>query len=521
MKTDNQKVDRILSDIRFVYIVFYMAYISIVSVIPVRLVFDGNPINSLVYSLLAGFGVVFLLVDFFYHRTLFKSKNCGLLILYIIALMISIVSNAQYGIVDNIKTLAWTCIQLFIFSAIDTDLPSEKHFKHLQIITEILGAIWLYWSVWSLLLFLQQYHQTLQFDDIVNVTEMGFCQGRLFGIFTDPNYASLVSFAAVAFAVLNLNLRKCSMLSKVYHYIQIVVQICYIVLSGSRTVRLSIAVAAAVLGALLVWRFVENRKKNLFVCICSVVLVAGIAIVGVFQVCKISETILSYAPSVYNTLLSKTSFPVNNPSESEETAVPSESGESVAPSVEHNDITHVDMVRPDVSESNDISNNRFKIWKDYLKVYTSAPVFGVSPRNSMEYTMDHFDDLFVIDRQYSIHNTYLALLVCTGTVGAILMYGWLILKAWDILGYLIRRRNTRDQYYRPVLILTSVLIVDAVAALPLYFIFFNNMIIDLIFWVTLGYVTGFIHMSEPERYEMTLPYRMTDKLLAKLRLPRK
>ena len=53
-----------LAKIRFAYIVVYMVYIATVSVIPVRLVFDGNPINSLVYSGLAIFGAVLLVVDF-------------------------------------------------------------------------------------------------------------------------------------------------------------------------------------------------------------------------------------------------------------------------------------------------------------------------------------------------------------------------------------------------------------------------------------------------------------------------
>lgn len=508
MRIEKQKMDKLLANIRLCYIVFYMAYISIVSVIPVRLVFDGNPLNSIIYPALALSGGLFLLIDLLYHKTLFQTKNCGLLVLFMISLGISICLNVRYGIADNVKTFAWTCIQLFLFAAIDTDQSPKLHFKHLQIFTEIFGGIWFCWSSWSMLLFLQQYHRTLQFADIVNVTEMGFCQGRLFGIFTDPNYAALVCLAAVAFSVLNLNLRKCSLPSRIYHYIQILVHACYIVLSGSRTAQLSIIVIAALVSALMVWRFWERKKKQVLFRAVGALMAVGISVFGVFLIHNVSQTALSFAPSVYEKLLP-----------SQGNLIHENANGTIRPGnlidKGNGDIGQVDMTRPDVAESDDISNNRFKIWKDYLKVYATAPLFGTSPRNAMQYTMDHFDDLYIIEKQYSVHNTYLALLVCTGAVGACLMLAWMILKVWDVMGYLIRRRNTQDEYYRPVLILTCILIADAIAALPLYFIFFNNMIIDLIFWVTLGYVTGFIRMSEPERYKEPLTYRFTKKILSR------
>ncbi len=518
MRIEKQKMDKLLANIRLCYIVFYMAYISIVSVIPVRLVFDGNPLNAVIYPALALSGGLLLLIDLLYHKTLLKTKNCGLLVLFVISLGVSIGLNMQYGIADNVKTFAWTCIQLFLFAAIDTDQSPKLHFRHLQIFTELFGAIWFFWASWSMALFLQQYHRTLQFADIVNVTEMGFCQGRLFGIFTDPNYAALVCLAAIAFSVLNLNLRKCSLVSKVYHYIQIVVQACYIVLSGSRTAQLCITAIAAFVSALMVWRFLEGKKKRAFFRTVGALMAAGISVVSVFLIHDVSQTALSFAPSVYEKLVPSQSNSMHeNELEYPDGVIrPNDWFED-----ENGDIVQVDMTRPDVAESDDISNNRFKIWKDYVKVYATAPLFGTSPRNALQYTMDHFDDLYIIEKQYSVHNTYLALLVCTGAVGACLMLGWMILRAWDVIGYLIRRRNTQDQYYRPVLILTCILIADAIAALPLYFIFFNNMIIDLIFWVTMGYVTGFIRMSEPERYKEPLTYRLAEKVLKRAGRPQK
>ena len=263
MEIKAKKCSKLFANVRFAYILFYMVYIA-GAITPIRLISDSNPLNALVYSLLAISGGILLFIDLLYQKTLFKSKNCGLLVLFVISLGISIVLNMKYGLTNNLKTFAWTCIQLFLFASIDTEQSSELHFKHIQVLTETFSAIWLIWSIWSLKLFLQQYFQVFQLQDVVSVTRMGFTEGRLFGVFTDPNYAAMGSFAAIVFSILNLNMRKCSILSKIYHYFQIVIQFCYICLSGSRTAQLSIIIVVALLSMLTTWTLFEKKIKSLF-----------------------------------------------------------------------------------------------------------------------------------------------------------------------------------------------------------------------------------------------------------------
>ena len=154
-----------------------------------------------------------------------------------------------------------------------------------------------------------------------------------------------------------------------------------------------------------------------------------------------------------------------------------------------------------------------------MNVFKKAPIVGTSPRNALAFAEDNFDSLFIIDKQYSVHNSYLAVLVSTGILGTLCLMPWAIATVVEIFGYIIRNRHRQDRFYRRVFLMSSLLVCFAIAAFPLMFVFFNNMIIDLIFWFSLGYTKSLIRSSEPEKYENekeTLTYRFTDKVFKKL-----
>ena len=109
---------------------------------------------------------------------------------------------------------------------------------------------------------------------------------------------------------------------------------------------------------------------------------------------------------------------------------------------------------------------------------------------------------------------YLSLLVYTGVLGAAVIAVWLVLTVKKALGYLIRRRHTRDEYYMPTAFLTLICMVVGISAFPMMGIFFGNSIIELLFWLILGYVYCFIRKSEPDRCREPLTYRVSEKVMS-------
>ncbi|MBQ6848083.1 MAG: O-antigen ligase family protein [Clostridia bacterium] len=485
----------IYANIRLIYIAVYMILVASVAAIPVRRLTDGY--LGPMYTLIAGFGVILICVDFFTRRIIFKPKYCTFLIFFILAMIVSSAINIKYGFISNIKTIVWTCIQLFLLVAVDTELSPKTLKKHFKILTEIFCVIWLVFALISLGQFFVQYARIWKFDGIVGITREGFHDGRLFGVFTDPNYASLCSICAIAFALINIGKNGWS---KFYHIFSIVIQTIYVVLSGSRTAILCLAIVGLITGGFSTWIKLEAVGKKALIKLISSILI------GVF--CFIiplvgSDYIKEGAAYTAEAFIEITDINVNdfekNPDDKH--SVTEKPGD-------------ISFIRDDVENNDDISNNRFSIWSDYLKVFAKTPIWGTSPRNTMNYVMDNFDSMFIIDKQYSVHNSYLGLLVATGLLGAFAVLPWMIATAIEIYSYLIRRRKKRDEYYSRIFILAMALTVLAIAAFPLMFMFFNNMIIDVLFWLIIGYAKGLVRLSDPERYQkQPIIYRITEKII--------
>lgn len=494
----------VYANIRLVYIMIYMIILECVAFIPVRRLTDGH--LSMLYNFIAISGVILLFIDFMTRRVIFKTKYCGLLILFVISVAVSSICNIKYGIADNAKTIVWTCIQMFLLMAVDTELPVETQKKHFRIITETYCGIWLIGCIWSIYEFLIQYYAIWKLDGTVGKKVEGFFEGRLFGVFTDPNYASLCAVAAIVFAVLNT---KKSLLGKIYHIFAIICFGIYTVLSGSRTTLLVLCIFSFLVGIFLAWNkltsLIKQRAVQIIVSLLIGVVCIGIPILGEASVKYVSTQAANLYMDIFDI----------DPSEREVYIDPAFRDEihiSDNPGV-------ISFDRPDVTEKSDISNNRISIWTDYLNVFKKAPIVGTSPRNALAFAEDNFDSLFIIDKQYSVHNSYLAVLVSTGILGTLCLMPWAIATVVEIFGYIIRNRHRQDRFYRRVFLMSSLLVCFAIAAFPLMFVFFNNMIIDLIFWFSLGYTKSLIRSSEPEKYENekeTLTYRFTDKVFKKL-----
>lgn len=488
-KTDFKTV---FANLRLAYITLYMLLIAFVSTIPVRRLIEGR--STVVYSIVAFFGCILLAVDFFTRRVIFKPKYCTVLILFIVACIISSIYNIKYGFMSNVKAIIWGCIQFFLIVGVDTELPLETTKKHLKTLTEIFSFFWFVCVVISFYEFIIQYSRTWHFPSQFRPSHEGFFEGRLYGIFSDPNYASICSIFVIFFCVINF---KGSVFNKIYHILNLSAQFFYIVLSGSRTSLLCFIISLCLFSWILVWNKLEamgmkNLRKisgSLIACaVCVLLIVSTSHLIKTFSV----STVKLYQNSINHT----------------------QNGDIISDNSDVDD-SEISLERPDVSQNDDVSNGRTSIWKDYLKVFAKSPIFGTSPRNAKSFTEDHFDSLFIIEKCYTnIHNTYLAILVYTGILGTAILAVWAIGTLFEIVGFIIRRRKTQDEHYFTVVVLTMILTVCAVAAFPSSFIFFDNSTPDIIFWICLGYTKAFIRISEPERYEKeTLSYRISQKIM--------
>lgn len=499
-----EKISKVFEITRTAYITLYLTFIALMEVISFCNIINATNLPSMIYNFLAVFGGVLLLSDFCFKGVLFKHKYAGIIVLFFAAMVFSIIANMKYGFGDNLKTLVWSAIQIFLVAMADFDAPKKDIKLHFRIVTEWLSAVFSLGTLCSLCMFVIRHGVwVLTINDSTAGRREGFVEGRLFGVFTDPNYAAIASFAVLVFSIIWLIIDK-NVFSKIYHGVLAFINYSYVVLSASRTVEIGFYLVLGILAFWCLFVLLKNKKSALKWALS----ILGGALGLVLAVALFAGTVklYSYVPVIYENLTA-----------SANTAAPGADGEASSDTeVLFPEDKPVNMTRPDVENSTNISNNRTTIWGDYIKVFTKSFITGTSPRNYLQYAGEHFPDLYVVSEGYSIHNGYLSLFVCTGLIGGLLAMAYLVLIVIEIISYIIKKRDKVDNNYIIVCALTLALVVFAISGLSYQMIFFNNLFATVLFWAVIGYTRLFVRISSGEEVKETWLYKTLNKVKAKI-----
>ncbi len=435
----------ILNKILGIYIGFFIIYSAAKRIVPFALFMQGLP-NDAVYMFFNVASVIMLIAAFFIDKNELKVYKWPLLLCFVLVTIISSVINAKYGIVANVAVVICSLIHYFLFFSYYGRVGKEKFIKHIKIIMDIVMVFWIIATVVSFVQFYKLTAYRVMLDGVER--RIGFFDNRLFGVFIDPNFAAIISLVLIVMAVMNI-LSKKHVALKIWYILTIGINFSYIVLSGSRAVEISmyiIAMAGAFFG---IYYYVIKQskaiKKTATICF-AVIFSVAVIFVGGFITKKMWEELPRF-------------------------------------NEEKQKRTEVSLDRTDVNEEN-ISNNRFEIWKSYVNAMEGKYVFGMSPRNCLAYAREKYPDSFMVVRNYSIHNGYLAVFAYTGIAGCICIFSFIAFMVGDVIKYILIKKKADKEY---------ILIVLIVAALAIYSFFFtelfliNNFTSSLI-WPLFGYL---------------------------------
>ena len=485
---DIKNFRKVLSTVKYIYTavyiisfaLFYNSFIHCFAYRPTQLLYVG----------LMAAGLIILAVDFFTSGILLKVKASWLLILFYIACLISVGLNIVFDPVGNLKLIACMMVQTFVLAAVDKDEDINRHKKFFRIIAEVYSFIWFVGAAIAVGMFVVSYNGALDDPDpLYSTIRIGFVEGRLFGVFSDPNYASICIMFSILMLLANSFFFKESRLLKVYHGILIAIDLLYIILAKSRTAEICLYAAMAVIGFMLMKGYIHKKKpefkrlKRYAVSVLAAILSAAI--------CFAAYTVGTFVMDELYVFV----------------------GSSLSEDADKEKLEE-ELIRPDVEYSSDITNNRSHIWADYLEVFKKEPVFGTGPRNGLSYARENLPELYISGRGYYYHNGYLAVLVGTGIVGAAIMLAYMGYNIYYILSYLVTRNRNQDELYKPIVFLSAILVIGAVGALPLMAVFFNISSYDSIFWFILGYVTTLIRISNKDDKE-EIAFKLTSFLRIK------
>jgi O-antigen ligase len=418
-------------------------------------------IDSMIFNIVGLAGGIILLIEVV--QIILRKKPFDydiLLVLFLIIFGISILLNYKYNFFANVKNFAWSALFLLtIYSVAKNKNTQENFFVKFQTILVSFGFIM---SLISLGMFVFNYSYITPLENKTNPLRLGFIENRLFGAYADPNYAAVMAVVVIVFS-LYLLLYKCkNVLFKVLLIINIILQIFYIGLSGSRNgLVVLLAITAVYTFFNVFYSKREAIQKNILSRVIIGVIAAGLASSVMFLAVDVSKRALSVVPDVFpaHKIISK-----NNSSNNKQTDEP------------------VDLSREDIAGSGDISNMRFTLWKSGIEVFKTSPLFGVAPKSIHDYAQKEVPNTYLAKTHLAVHNAYLNVLVCTGIFGALAALAFLGKNAYNVIKYAFMNniKNNRFLYY--------MLAVLALAISGLFHneIFFMTTSSPLVFWVFLA-----------------------------------
>jgi hypothetical protein len=424
---------------------------------------------TLFSSMLAGFGVILVVVDTLVFRHLLKVPHIKWLFAFLVVLVISSLLNIRYGWFDNAKTIVWQIIQLALFLPLCLILPKHKFRTFFQ------TTFWILFIVTSAACFLSFVEFLLQVNYVLPLEDgwlkiQGFTSGRLFGVLTDPNFFAVLIVCTMLSAWYYLRKFNVTRGQKGFLYVSLVINWLVFIGANSRIGLLCFSVMIAAVLASLLRNTISSSSPHKWSKLFKTFIT--IAVIPSLMFAILTPVSASYANWLHG---------LNLMDESDVTAK-----------------NTIFLASRQDTQKDDISNNRFRIWNDYLTFSQDTLLFGKSPRNLLPEIIALHPDSYVAERTYETHSGYVYLFGATGIAGSV---PWLIVIAFFMIKTIryIRQHKTLDDLF--IYLLTLVLLMGT-KALTHATVFFSYNLDASIFYIAFG-ALFVMYASDQQRVKQT------------------
>ena len=404
--------------------------------------------NKVVAGGMTLLGILLATYNLVIKKVYLKIKTIEYLLLFFAFNIITSILVISYGYSTNIKNALIFYIYFLTVFPIFTGVTREEGKKIYDYFFYTVATLNTFGVLASLIQFvLLKGYRVHDYKGLY--IRQGFVESRLFGILASPNYLSLISLIVIIFLVLKI----CSF-EKVYRYISIVaivLNFIYIVLSGSRTAFICMMIAAVIYSIVMFYQ--KGNIKSLF----KVVLAIVVVLFSYRAVNFTSEQYLKFNKERLEVQDKKLENKDNN----------------------------LSLERTDTSEEN-ISNNRFAIWKSTASFIPKKPIFGYSGGNWYEIGKKTNPEEYIIKEHYLTHNGYLEILFYNGIAGFISMGIFVLSFFLSMVKRLIRDKK-EDLVNKDLLSIIMILVVILVSNLFLSSTFYGISLLGIILFLMAGY----------------------------------
>lgn len=495
-----------------IYVAVLLFFQILLQIAPVLTLLAKTPLYS-IQSYLGLLGGFLLLVDLFTTKKVWHGKFCLLLYGILVLAALASLRTIGYGVKQNLFKLCWAAIQFALIYSCADRVDQQKFRVYVKRLFFTLLFIWLVACCVSL----YQYVNQIGYLYVVNplsqdasASRQGFYDNRLFGVFYTLNHAAYISLMFFLMGFF-FAIKEKRLWCRVYLIVAQIILLSYIILSGSRSTAIAWIVCMAVIG----WFLARNRLKLQSVkrsvaCTAIALLVAVGCMMG-YQAMRSGLSRLPYwkAMLVYHLQTDQHPFrPPMGTTEPTETIYPTGSGsekpEPSTPQLPEKPNLDKDILDRD-NLGEDFSNGRLSIWKDYLSLYESVGLVGMSPGNYMAYILEHYPDLYIVkyiqryhpDKYasgiiYHPHNGYLMVYVSAGILGAMCLVVFMLLCMIRLVGLILRKKKLSLTYICAI----SMVVAGGISAMLDEGLFFQNNPHTTMFWLALGVVMSGCFLEE-------------------------
>lgn len=411
---------------------------------------------------LLGYGVISRNIIIEYKENIF-------LILFICCFALSCVLNIKYGFFNNLKDGIWTLISFFVIYLSSAKDTREDKIKIIYKIQNIIIYSWMILSLLSICTVLMQiqYVHYVREDCWVGI---GLVENRLYGVFLNPNSASIISFFALIFSAFQLCTPHAMNVKKKWNILNIVAQFIYIALSESRGTYMVLLLSVALVMIVVSFKALKNRGcfKNKY-CISVCAFLAGIlsgivAFAFIWAITKIFTCIPMFV---------KPCIPPQTPFDAQSMMVK----------------------RTDFIDNNDISNLRFKIWISAWEIFKGKWLFGVTAGNVVAYAKDVLPNTFMAQRKYfRAHSVWFGIPLYTGVCGAFCLFAFFLRSFIGFVKYYIGKSI---KHVMPLMTLSIIIVINVwVYGLVESEILFVNSACSFVFWLFMGFANDYLKSGE-------------------------
>ena len=392
-----------------------------------------------------------------------------LMVLFCLSFLFTAVMNRQYGITENGKWVIWTGIQFFALYVCDVERNPARYRREFRILSHIMIVCGSLAAVASIVQLFQVYSQFITTADGEFIVT-GYTWGRLWGVYTDPNYGAVFSVIVIILSLLFLLQRKG--IIRIAYIISIVLNFIYFVYSDSRTGEIAMVVSLGVFLILYISKKKEmSRKLVRFGVPAVLVLCIAAAGFGGMQVMKSQYGKYYSAVSAERTK--------NQPKQE----VKKDNGTAGR--------------KQDIQQ--DVSNGRFELWQSAVEVWETSPVYGAGYSTFVPYAQEHVPDTYAVNNDQgnytSMHNTFFNTLAFQGTIGAVLF----VLIALRILVYVLlpvlRAQGDGAAELAAMLACTGVVVVSMMFLLDGIY---TNSPGSFVLWTFAGYMVRYAYRKRRE-----------------------